>query len=939
MAHAPPKTVERLPEIEPGTILDGKLRVESVLGRGGMGVVYLAHHLKLDRLVALKLTVAEGEGATKRLLAEARAMARVIHENVIVVYDVGTFGDGVFIAMEYLDGGTVRDWLKEPRTWREVIALFVQAGRGLEAAHERGLVHRDFKPENVLLGRDGRVRVGDFGLALAQPAMQDSDGTGESQEESGRSSKTSRLTAPGSAAGTPAYMAPEQAFGDLADARSDQFSFCVSLFEGLFEQRPFEASTLPELLGAISEGRIHVPAKRTGVPGHIRRALVVGLSVGRNDRFPNMGALLAELARDPAATLRRGSATAAVVAGVAVATWAFAARDDDACAGSDLALEDVWGEDIAAKIEAAFSATEVPDAAQAWSRAEEVLAEYADAWKDAHRETCEATHRHKTQSAELLDLRMACLDRRRRALAATVAVLSEPDPAIVRNARAAASGLPELDRCRDIDTLREVVAIPADKVEEAGAVQATLALAAANVAAGHPKEGQQLANEALSTAEALGLPALLTDALVTVSAADQGSIDWAAASAHAQAGIAAATRAHDDRALAELAVRLVFVEGYGMQRPRAEIWAPMAEAWLDRIESPGRLTTQLENANGLIARRNAHFAEALDHFATALSAVSDTEGIAAYSIRGMIAETHRQMGDLKTASALTAENIRDVRNSLGEGHPLYGQELNLSAAISLAQGDAKKAIDGFERALVIREDVFGPDSLLAAQTCTNIGQALLSTGETERAMSFYQRSLKIFEAEEASNSSVNALMGIAGAYAQNEDLEHSVEYIRRAIAIGEEAVGGGNTATVRNRYNLAVLEKRRGRFTEATDTIDAALRDYVAAKNEDVLLGALLYALRGVLRLEDNQPEAALADALNALERLEGTQAAEASYRFEPLRVAGTASLQLGKREQAIDYLTQAVAEGDRDDGRTVSMNVRKELKELLARAKKSGGR
>jgi serine/threonine protein kinase/tetratricopeptide (TPR) repeat protein len=270
------------------------------LGAGGMGVVYAAHDPELHRKVAIKLLRSARNDA--RLLREARALAQLSHPNIVAVYDVGQVEGRVFLAMELVEGTTLRGWLKERRReWREALEVFVPAGRGLAAAHAGGLVHRDFKPENVMLGHDGRVRVLDFGIvssAGAEGARRADDevaALARADLDHGLSQGTVRLTETGALIGTPFYMAPEQLRAEEIDERADQFSFCVALWEAVHGQRPFRGETLRDLVRAIEGGKPTEPTQPRPVPAWLRRLLGRGLEIDRAARHASMAALLAAI--------------------------------------------------------------------------------------------------------------------------------------------------------------------------------------------------------------------------------------------------------------------------------------------------------------------------------------------------------------------------------------------------------------------------------------------------------------------------------------------------------------------------------------------------------------------------------------------------------------------------------------------------------------------
>jgi serine/threonine protein kinase len=288
------------------TTIGDRYEVRELIGQGGAGAVYRAFDVQLKRAIAFKIVRAprgkpgDVESMQARLLREARAMAQISHPHVVTVYDVGSIEDRVFIVMELVDGRTLAQWTNEPhRSWRDIVATFIQAGRGLAAAHVVGLVHRDFKPLNVLVGADGRVRVTDFGLA--RPARAE-EGVGSIPPPAmgGKVRSEWTLTRTEGLIGTPAFMAPEQFAGETVDARSDQFSFCVALFSALYGGHPFapegtERPPVAELAMRVVAGQVREPPADKGIPPTIFEILRRGLDPNPDRRHLTMDSLIREL--------------------------------------------------------------------------------------------------------------------------------------------------------------------------------------------------------------------------------------------------------------------------------------------------------------------------------------------------------------------------------------------------------------------------------------------------------------------------------------------------------------------------------------------------------------------------------------------------------------------------------------------------------------------
>ncbi|MBC8073665.1 MAG: serine/threonine protein kinase, partial [Deltaproteobacteria bacterium] len=499
-----------------GTVLSRYVILQRI-GAGGMGVVYAAYDPQLDRRVALKLLSSARSVDTRgrsRMLREAQSMARLTHPNVVAVHDIGVVEGRTFIAMEYVEGCTIKAWLRAaPRTWRAVLRVYVAAGRGLVAAHAVGLVHRDFKPDNVMIADDAdalasRVLVTDFGLAREHESLDGMLRSGEIDIAEG--SRT------GTFAGTPAYMAPEQFAGAGGDPRSDQFSFCVALYEGLFGERPFAGDNYAALADSVMSGRTAPPSRTSGVPWRIRNAVLRGLRADPAQRHASMAELLAVLEHDP----YRVHKIAGVAIGLAVmfggATLSPLLFDPERrrCEHGAAAIDEVWNDARSETIAAAFAATDVPLADQRWGLAAPELAAHVDAWRAMYVDACLATHARGEQSGERLDARMRCLQDDRARMDALLGELEAPDAELIDRVSRAVAGLPDVEDCRDPD-LRAFVAVDPDDEERVARARLALATAKARNDAGRYAVGVASTDEAFAELGELELPWLRADIGVT----------------------------------------------------------------------------------------------------------------------------------------------------------------------------------------------------------------------------------------------------------------------------------------------------------------------------------------------------------------------------------------------------------------------------------------
>jgi hypothetical protein len=509
--------------LERGTSV-GRYLVLDPIGHGGMGLVYAAFDPELDRKVAIKLLRADlASGAERRqlfrarLVREAQAMARLSHPNVVPVYDVGTLGDRLFVAMELVEGGTLKTWMREQKPrWREVLALFLQAGRGLAAAHAAGLVHRDFKPDNILVGRDGRPRVTDFGLARADSAsdlpMLDDDRDSPAHLSG---SLNEPLTREGAVMGTPGYMSPEQCMARPTDARSDQFSFCAALYESIYGERPFPGIGPEEVIESVRQGEIRQPPANSEVPAWVRKAVLRGLAFEPAARWASMVALLDALGRDPALRRRRFLTAAATVAVIGVAAVGVRARSQAVCRGAERKLDGIWDEARKERISRAFGATGLPYATRAWQEVSSTLSAYASAWTGMHTDACEATRVRGEQTESMLELRMTCLEGRRKELKALTDLFANADGDTVGEAVQAAGELQPVAMCGDLPMLTAAVPPPTDAHmrDEVDGLRTHLAEARALLQSGKYPAGLAAARAVLPHAHEVGYRPLEAEAL------------------------------------------------------------------------------------------------------------------------------------------------------------------------------------------------------------------------------------------------------------------------------------------------------------------------------------------------------------------------------------------------------------------------------------------
>ena len=886
------------PPLARGAMLSRYVVLEQI-GVGAMGVVYAAYDPELDRQVALKLLRHEGrhlEELRLRLLREAQALARLSHPNVVAVHDVGTCGDdSVFLALELVDGTTLVDWLKQPRTWREVLSVFVDAGRGLAAAHAAGLVHRDFKPANVLVGRDGRVRVTDFGLA--RPSNRDAP-TPEAppqQPVAADSSLLSPLTQTGALVGTPAYMAPEQIGGGAVDARSDQYGFCVALHEALFGARP-------------SEGPI---PRDTKVSARVRAAVLRGLRERPEERFATMDALLAVLdARPRVRTWVAASAAVASVLGVGVG-YGGALQREPGCEQDVEKISAAWGPARRERVKAAFLATGQLYAAPAWDKLSADLDAHAAQWRTLRTEVCEAPDAYTSETAWQA---AACLDARLWQLAAVTELLEHADAQTVQNAPQLLASLEGLTGCRDAPAHSTRPQPPDALRPRVDAARRRLAEARARMEAGRHAEGVEVTSALLKDLKGLDYRPLEAEMRVLHGQLLGLAGRMKDAEEHLYKALWAAEAGRDDEMVARVWTLLIWVVGEQVSRVgEAERLIQHARASVERLgrERYPFISTELHLrlgglllVQGQLELADAEFTRGIE---LARRAFGPDSLRTSYFLSSLGRVRSRQ---LRTAEALELfQQAQAQRERLwGPDHPSLALNLSNMATELLSLGRPEEAIAAWRRSLALLEAARSPDHPSLAAPLNNLGSALRLQGRLDEARTYQQRALAIFERSKGPDhpSTATALNALGMVAYDSQHHDEALALHQQAVERLERTLGPDSPRLAPPRMFLGLVLHRLGRQAEARHHLSRALELWKKNQGPD---GAMATnALRPLARVDlaTGASRAALGHCEHALRLDEKTQGAEAPDVALDLACLAEAHLALAAPDQAVPLLERA---------------------------------
>ena len=925
----------------------GRFHILGLIGAGGMGRVYAAYDPQLDRRVALKVLLDRVDNADDaRLIREAQALARLSHPNVVAVHDVGAHRGHLFVAMEFVEGATLRDWLqRNPPGPRErlctVLDILVQAGSGLLAAHQANLIHRDFKPGNVLVGADGRVRVVDFGLArLERSTSRPSElepVTDEQSVEPRSSTAAERsggllltpITRTGRALGTPAYMAPEQFLAQGVDASSDQFGFCVTAWEAVFGVRPFAFSTVAAALETIREGKVARPTE-VECPRELEAALHQGLAFSAARRHADMDVLLrvlrtvqAELqGKAPPQKRRRIWVVSLALAGVASSiAFGLGRGDSQLCTGAEKQLVGVWDETVQTELERAFLGTRASFAPEAWARFDHELDVYAEAWVAGHRDACEAAQVRKEQSTELMDLRMACLEARRRELAALTEVYASADVDMIARADEALAELDPVSPCNDAEHVRHRGSLPpsGEQAEQATLLLAGVARSSALEAAGRYTEALDVAAEVTRGADALGFQPIMARAHLQLGKVRMAIRQGEAALAELERAYLLAKRADVPEVAFEASRVLVQLSGVLLMRfPEGRWWASVARFEAEEVDDDLELA-RLHVALGSFANVEGRVVEASESYAEAVALLRGSVGpehLAYANALQALGDMRAVQGGPDQALPLLEEAMAVAERKLGAEHPSMARFHRSHARAYRLLGDIDRALAHAERAVRLIENALGSDHVALFAVLEELARALEDRGEPDRAIAVLERARGLSKPEALNEAKQAQLLVHEGEiHFQLHEYARAEVVLRRGLELSRSSVGDFHPQTARIRIHLGAALAALGKQQEGVALIEAG-RAVLGDDHPNVAITHDALAAE-MERVGDFQ--AALEHTRRSLQINEAAYGPDAFPLFRPHGNMCAVLGHLGRVEEAVEHCQEALELAERavsfDDG------------------------
>jgi eukaryotic-like serine/threonine-protein kinase len=925
-----PSSTDESDELAYGQAI-GRYLVLGVLGRGGMGIVYEAYDPVLDRRIAVKrlreITDDEVSAGRARMQREAQAIARLSHPNVITVHDVNEHGGAMYIAMELVQGSTLREW-QLGRGWRELVGAYGAAGRGLAAAHAAGLIHRDFKPENVLVGRDGRVRVTDFGLArlardahtaptmaLVEHLPMPSTGTGTARGLSGN------LTAAGAVIGTPSYMAPEQIDGEQVDERSDQYAWCIALWEAIYGEQPFIAGNLA-LRSAAMKTDTPKPPPSARAPRAIARILQRGLAADPAKRWPSMDALRGALERETSSRrLAIGGAGLTAIAVVA-AVFAVGQRSGEArnsCARAGGPADALWTPAIERDLVASFAATGAPYAGDAAVSLGRSITAWRTRWQRLAVESCEATRVHASQTEATLDLRTACLMRTHDQLRTAIAGLTSSRADRKAVEAAAGFALPDLDACNDVAALAGETPPPRDPRARFAlevrldALERILHGGLAIVAA------ERLVPEVeaqVGAAIALGWLPLVARARRDVAEL-QAQLGKGKAARNALIAAAAnASAAGEPDELIEIYLALADVEArLTSEFALGEGWNQLAGGTLARLgPRPGKQLA-IARSRGVLAQHAGHPGDARTAYTEALAIARTRSASDERRVLVDLGLSETELGELDAAKGHLDRALALARTELGEHHPKVAQVQHDLGVVVYRQGHYAEAEQLFRTALAVRAAAYGKDSTDYALTVEAIGNAEIMQDRVAEARADFEQAIRIFEARLGPEHPdvANAYNDVGSTYHRAGMYALALANQQHVLALREKALGPDHPDVAESLVNLAIEAKNLERWELIDPSYRRALALFTKAYGPASFEVGVTYINLGEAKRAQRQLDAAAAAYAHAQQILGAKLGENHPLLAHVWNGTGQLELARGHVERARPLLERAVAMREHD--------------------------
>lgn len=843
----------------------GRYEVLQTLGEGGMGTVFLASDPELDREIAIKVIRPERSGseqARARFVREARAMAAVSHPNVVEVFDCGVSGGRPFVAMAYVPGKTLRHWLAGNPRLDAIVEVMSQAGRGLAAAHEAGLVHRDFKPENVLVDEEGRALVTDFGRARAlEDAVPDDVSLRSGELDITQPQSNPDVTITGAMLGSPAYMAPEQHCGADVDARADQYAFAVTLHEMLLGRRPFPGPTSAALVNQKSQPELEMDRLPASLQFAIRRALHPEPS----RRFRDMAAMLHAM-REPGPRRRRATLALAGVAVAATTGFMMMPRQSSTCTAGPSRIAEAWDDGAAASVRAAFTESAVRDANAKGRRVVAELDAHAEAWVDAYEEICRSD-----AEAQDRDARMACLDDSLDSLAMLRELLETPDPGVVGRAESLTRALGRPSKCVDRKRGDQHGLLPADpgQREQAQAARRDLRRAKTLERVGRLGEARALAEGGLATARTLDHAPLLAHAMTTLASTREAEGEYEEAHAMLREAVSIAEADGAWRWAIGALVEESWVVGYRLRDPERGLrLSRQAEALLSRTGPLPQIEASLHQNRGALFQVSGRLDDACDEMQRALDIrEANPDGYSNPTIATLaIAGSRENLGSCMVMVKRPEDAIFHLARAHEETASVLGADHVGVASIDQALAQALDSLGRFTEALEhaksaarIYDEKLEPDDPMRAQALASLGYVHASLGNLADAASALRESSRLLRRIEGRDSIIAWVWqaNAADAHLEAGELERAAELASEAernlsrLCEGDD-FGLGVGLGIHGRVLLA-----QGKAAESLAMQERGLAALERALGSDsIMLVRSLLSLAKAHRALDDEPTA-----------------------------------------------------------------------------------